>query len=232
MRLNRPALVLLVTGLLAAGCAVTHGTSRQGATALGKGQRILIMDPDVRLYVLTAGGLLEPQAEWTAAGQGYVATALTEELRAKALGTVRYEAPPDAERRHDHEQLLKLHDVVVGQALGGGQFLPTKKGRLEWSLGEDVQPLGRAQAAEYALFVVLRDSYASAGRHAASVAVAVLSLGTTSLSLGRQVGAASLVDLRTGDIVWMNQLVNQAGDLRTSDSARKAVRSLLGNLPK
>jgi hypothetical protein len=182
--------------------------------------------------VLTAGGLLEPQAEWTAAGQGHVAAALTEELRMKALQTVRYEQPAEPERRQTHDQLMKLHDVVTGQVLGGGRTLPTKKGRLEWSLGEDVRALGEAGNADYALFVVLRDSYASAGRHAASVAVAVLSLGTASLSLGRQVGGASLVDLRTGDIVWMNQLVNQAGDLRTPDSARKAVKSLLGNLPK
>src|SRR5262249_26023431 len=97
---------------------------------------------------------------------------------------------------------------------------------------DGVQSLGQAQAAEYALFVVLRDSYASAGRHAASVAVAVLSLGQASLPLGRQVGAASLVDLRTGDLVWINQLVDQAGDLRTAESARKAVRSLLSNLPQ
>jgi len=50
--------------------------------------------------------------------------------------------------------------------------------------------------------------------------------------MGQQWGAASLVDLRTGNLVWVNQLASPVGDLRTAESARKAVRSLLGSLPR
>jgi len=45
------------------------------------------MDPAVELYVLTAGGLLEPNAEWTEAARGHVATALGEELRIYVVQT-------------------------------------------------------------------------------------------------------------------------------------------------
>ncbi len=48
---------------------------------------------------------------------------------------------------------------------------------------------------------------------------------------GMQVGFASLVDLQTGDVVWFNRLVNQAGDLRTVEPARKAVDELLTDFP-
>lgn len=226
------ALAVIVTGLLAVGCAVTTGTARQDGTPPVRGQGILVMNPDVELYVLTAGGLLEPNAEWTGAARGHVTTALGAELRAKALDEVRYEPPQDPERKYAHDQLLKLHDVVVGVAISGGMTLPTKKGRLDWSLGEDVRALREAHGADYALFVVLRDSYASAGRHAMGVGVAILSLGTVAVPMGQQRGAASLVDLRTGNIVWVNQLFSSVGDLRTAESAQKAVRSLLGNLPR
>lgn len=226
------ALAVIVAGLLAVGCAVTTGTARPDGTPPVRGQRVLVMNPDVELYVLTAGGLLEPNAEWTTAAQGHVTTALGEEVRAKGLDAVRYEPPQDSERKYAHDQFLKLHDVVAGVAIGGGMMLPTKKGRLDWSLGEDVRALGEAHGADYALFVVLRDSYASAGRHAMGVGVAILSLGTVALPMGQQRGAASLVDLRTGNIVWVNQLFSAVGDLRTAESARKAVGSLLGNLPR
>lgn len=231
MKRMGPALVSLVTAVLTVGCAVTSGTSRQDGAFPARGQRILVMDPDVELYVLTAGGLLEPSAEWTGAARGHVMAALEEELRGKTLDAVRYEPPQDPERKYAHDQLLKLHAIVAGVVTGGGMALPTKKGRLDWSLGDDVRALGEASRADYALFVVLRDSYASGSRHAMGIGVAIVSLGTVAMPMGQQRGAASLVNLRTGNIVWVNQLFSSTGDLRTAESARKAVKSLLGNLP-
>jgi hypothetical protein len=48
---------------------------------------------------------------------------------------------------------------------------------------------------------------------------------------GQQVGFGSLVDLRTGDLLWFNRLINPAGDLRTPEPAMKAVDTLLVQLP-
>jgi hypothetical protein len=115
---------------------------------------------------------------------------------------------------------------------GSGPLLPTKKNRLGWSLGEDVRFLRDEYHADYALFVLLRDSYASEGRVATGVGVAILTLGMVAMPMGQQWGAASLVDLRTGEMVWFNQLFSSVGDLRTADSAGKAVSALLGSLPK
>ena len=49
---------------------------------------------------------------------------------------------------------------------------------------------------------------------------------------GTQLGFASLVDLRTGDIVWFNRLVSKYGDLRSPERARAAVQNLLADMPK
>ena len=51
------------------------------------------------------------------------------------------------------------------------------------------------------------------------------------VSGGQQVGFASLVDLRTGNIVWFNRIMNGTGDLRTADPAQKTVEDLLRELP-
>ena len=61
--------------------------------------------------------------------------------------------------------------------------------------------------ADYSLFVHLRDSYASPGRGVA-------------LEGGSQVGFASLVDLNTGDIVWINRLRRNSGDKCQASSAK------------
>jgi hypothetical protein len=46
---------------------------------------------------------------------------------------------------------------------------------------------------------------------------------------GSQVGFASVVDLKTGDIVWFNRLVRTTGDLRTAEAATETVDALVGD---
>jgi hypothetical protein len=48
---------------------------------------------------------------------------------------------------------------------------------------------------------------------------------------GFQSGFASLVDLRTGKIVWFNRVLSVDGDLRNPDDARDTVGELLQGLP-
>jgi hypothetical protein len=47
---------------------------------------------------------------------------------------------------------------------------------------------------------------------------------------GYQIGLASLVDLRTGQVVWHNLLVDQAGDLRDEAGARETAEDILKGL--
>ena len=47
---------------------------------------------------------------------------------------------------------------------------------------------------------------------------------------GYQVGLASLVDLRTGQVVWHNLLLDQTGDLRDDAGARETADDLLKGL--
>ena len=45
-----------------------------------------------------------------------------------------------------------------------------------------------------------------------------------------QVAFASLVDLKTGQIVWFNTLAATSGDIRTPEGAQKMVNSLLDTM--
>lgn len=230
MRGRLPAFWVLWLALLAAGCAQATTLARSEPVPQRAGEaRVLLMQPDVELYELTAGGLLEPKAEWTGSAREYVTTALREELQRKGARVIPYQPPSgNPSKEHAHTQLVKLHDAVGGSILFFGAALPTKKGKLDWTLGEGVGVLRDDFGTDYGLFILLRDSYSSGGRRTLMVMGALIGVGVPG---GRQVGFASLVDLRSGGILWFNQLVDPAGDLRTAEAAREAVKRLLENLP-
>lgn len=232
--LSRLAILLLV--VLNTACAQTKVATRDFA---GRppitGARVLLIPTAIELYEVTVGGLLEPKAEWTTSAKTHIAAALKEELAKKNAMLLHYQAPRnDPAKEAAHIQLIKLHDVVGGAILthyfGLGPSLPTKEGKFDWSLGQDARLLRENFDADYALFILIRDSYASSGRMAAAAMMSALYLFPVSPG-GQQVGFASLVDLRTGDLVWFNWLARGTGDLRQADTARDTVAALLTDFP-
>ncbi len=227
-------LAWLLIGILLTGCAQTTTFYRSESVRPRTAEvRVLLMQPDIELYELSVGGLLEPKADWTATAREHVTAALGAAFQAKNARVIPYQPPTqNPSKVYAHTQLVKLHDVVGGTILRhkyvAGLELPTKKDKFDWTLGQDVHVLREDSGAEYGLFILFRDSYASAGRKAMMF---VAALGGVGIPGGAQVGFASLVDLQSGDIVWFNRLINPAGDLRTPEAARKAVENLLADLP-
>lgn len=192
---------------------------------------IVVMPLDVELSQLTAGGMNEPHAEWTEAAHQHMAAALEEEARARNVKLVTFD--PEHGEPADRElaaELIALHRAVGSAVLTHqylGAALPSKQGKFDWSLGPSVAAISRShQQADYALFLFVRDSYATAGRIAVIAIAALLGAGVPG---GTQVGFASVVDLKTGDIVWFNLLLRGTGDLRTPDAAGETVKALVSD---
>ncbi len=99
----------------------------------------------------------------------------------------------------------------------------------DWTLGEGAQELGRTYGADYALFTYGRGSWSSGGRKALFLLAAMGGIG---LQMGSQTLFASLVDLKTGRVVWFNVAsASSNDDMRTPEGARKLVQSLMKNAP-
>lgn len=198
-----------------------------GFKALAEGTKVALMPIDVELFNISAGGVVEPHAEWTNTALGFMREGFS---RTREKSKVQF---VDVEDRTDEsiEELGRLHDAV-GKAIAFHHFgmftLPTKERKLDWSLGSDVKSIREKTGADYALFVHLRDSYASAERKAAMVVAAIFGVG---LGGGVQNGYASLVNLQTGDIVWFNRLMRASGDLREREPAMESVKALLAGFP-
>ncbi len=231
---GRGALVAVtIISLALVGCQATSFYSSKKLERGGAELRVLLMPPDVQLSLVTAGGMREPKAEWTAKAKTHITTALREQMRQRGANLVLYEAPSaDPAKLGAHTQLIRLHEAVGTSILVhkyGGLRLPSKKDKFDWTLGRQVRLFSDEYGADYALFIYLRDSYTSAGRAAVIFAAALLGAAVPG---GQQVGFASLVDLRTGDVVWFNMLARSTGNLRKLNPARGSVNALLKNFPK
>lgn len=220
----------LFFALSIAGCATTSSVNKiDRLETVGEQARILVMTPDVKYYLLTAGGVPQPHAEWTEAARTNFASALLDFVEEHDIEIV---ALPAQEELTELEfSYQKLYSAVGSTVLShhfGEIKLPTKKNVFDWSLGPGIGAIGEKYAADYALFSYYRDYQASGGRVALSFFAALMGVGVVT---GGEVGFASLIDLRSGDIVWFNRVTAGVGELREEESARAAVDNLFKNLP-
>jgi len=122
-----------------------------------------------------------------------------------------------------------------------GDYLPTKRGRgLDWTLGSDAVELGRKSGYDYALFLHAEDQVASTGRIVLGVlgaAGCIVGFCAPNIGGATQLDYASLVDLKTGEVVWFNVVRAGSevpgikfGDLRTPQGAAQMVERLLGRM--
>jgi hypothetical protein len=230
----------LSIGLLLFACAACTSTQRQASADFSPPQgdyKIVVMRPDVAVSVLTAGGTIEPREDWTNTARQEVLAAIQRQQLyhggTARLALTREDAGGSPETVLELE---RLHEVV-GQSIQLHKYvpyaaLPSKKGKFDWTLGELAVGYGASSGYDYALFLFARDSFSSGGR-AAVQALGVLGCVVGLCVIpggGLQQGFASLVDLKTGNVVWFNYLVSEVGDIRTAKGAEEMVTRLLSGM--
>ena len=215
-----------------AGCTVTNQrlAAQADIGAPAPNSKVLLVRPDVQLALLTASGLQEAKADWSRQGREDLTSEMKLALEHKSHLFEAFD--PDAVQDPHALQILRLHDAV-GQSIMAFNYglihLPTKTGTFDWTLGDGAQAIGRERNADYAVFVTAHGTYASAGRKAMMMAAALVG---ASVPLGSQRVFASLVDLKTGRIVWFNVAVaGPDADMRTEEGAKSLVESLLKGAP-
>jgi hypothetical protein len=244
--MRKSGLVLaLAASVAVSGCVQSRQFADVQFTPPQGDYRLLVMRPDVTVNSLTTGGMAEPRAEWTDQARANIVEALRAEQAGrggKALVLARRNELPNVSAE-EIADLERLH-YAVGNSIAlhkySGAALPSKRGKgLEYTLGEDAVSLGRRTGYDYALFLYAQDNIASTGRTALQViGVAGCFIGFCAPSGGsNQFAYASLVDLRTGEVVWFNILQTGSqlpgikfGDIRTPQGAAQMVDRLVGRM--
>ena len=244
--MRRLPLLICVAALPLAACVQTKQYANVEFTPPQGNYKLLVMRPDVSVGSVTTGGMVEPRADWTERARANLIAALKAQQaerggnaiimeRRDSLPGIAPDTVADLERLH----------YAVGQSIAlhrySGRYLPTKRGKgLDWTLGEDAVRLGQRTGMDYALFLYAEDSFASTGRVALQVlgvAGCVVGFCAPNIGGGGQFAYASLVDLRTGDVVWFNVLqagtqiagINM-GDIRKPEGAAQMVDRLLDRM--
>jgi hypothetical protein len=228
------ALVLASVLVAAPALAQEKSASKPGfVLPADKPVRILVFRPDVKVGSQSAGGVVTPNAEWTANARRLLAEAL---VAAKPGGASDVVFMPelegdDAAMLAEYRALFRgVAGTVLQHRLFKGNRLPTKITGFEYTLGPGAAKLGALGGGDYGLFIVTDDAYGSAGRKMLQIfAAAAVGAAVTS---GVHTGYAGLVDLKTGDLVWINADFKMGGDVRESDGAAKRVSQLLEDFPQ
>ncbi|MHC9417247.1 hypothetical protein ACYZX9_01425 [Sphingomonas citri] len=226
--------VALAIGATEPVSAQERSAVRPGFTLPRGTVQILLLRPRITVGAQSTAGLFQANADWTAQARERIDAALAAAQRTLGNEVVRAPEAIGADTRlvADYQALF----AVVAQSVIDYQFfkgnrLPTKKraDQFDWTLGPDVARIARGQGCDYALFVDTEDAYGSTGRKIFQLlAAATVGVGVRS---GEHTGYAGLVDLRTGDLVWLNADRQMGGDVRTPEGAAKRVAELLEGFP-
>ena len=245
MRIWGTAFALTASVALSA-CVQTRQYADVQFTPPDGNYKLLVLRPDVTVGSLTTGGMVEPRAEWTEQARSNIIAALKTQQAARGGNVTIVEhrnALPGVSEQElaDVERLNFVVDEAIVQHKYLGDTLPTKYGRgLDWTLGADAVRLGQKSGYDYALFLHAEDQVASTGRIALGVlglAGCVVGFCAPNVGGAEQLDYASLVDLKTGEVVWFN-VVDAAsqvpgikfGELRTPQGAAQMVDRLLGRM--
>jgi hypothetical protein len=228
------AAVLAAAVLLAAPAMAQEKTGIKPGFTLKPGTaRIILMRPSIKVGAQSTGGMFEPNADWTTQARENIGNAL-----ATAQATLGNKVVPfDDSTAGDPVQLTQyrnlfssLADSVIEYQFFRGNRLPTKgrKGQFDWSIGSEVAQLPGVKDADYILFITTEDHFGSTGRKILQVAAM---LGGVSVTSGVHKGYAGLIDVKTGQLVWLNADRQMGGDVRTPEGAVKRVGQLLEGFP-
>jgi hypothetical protein len=233
-RIASLSLILLLSAVSVPCLAQEKSAVRPGflATELS-GKRIILFRPFVWVGEQSTGGLPEPNADWTSQARVFLEAELK---RRQADFCNEIVAEPDllgadAKILREHKSLFNsVAESVTQYQFFKGNRLPTRKNKpFEWTLGRGAKRLAELTGARYGLFISVEDQYGSFGRKMFQLlAAGLVGVGIKS---GEHIGHAGLVDLETGDLVWLNSDGSMGGDVRTAEGMSKRVKQLLEDFP-
>jgi len=229
------ALPLLALAVLAGPAQAQEKTGNKPGFTLAPGTaKIVLMRPSIKVGEQSTGGLFEPNSDWTDQAKQNLGKAIADAQSGLGNLVVPYVEPPGASgaMAMEYRALFKaVVSSVVEYQFFSGNRLPTKKRKngFEWTLGPAIARLPGLEGADYALFIETEDQYGSTGRKMAQVVGALLP--GISMPSGVHKGSAGLVDLKTGDLVWLNADLAMGGDVRTEEGASKRVSQLFEGFP-
>jgi hypothetical protein len=193
--------------------------------------RIILFRPDIEVNEETVGGLDQPKADWSKQARLSLLSAMESEKIKRSFEFVQMDelTGKDAGVAEDYRSLFKVViNAAVEHKLFPGNKLPSKASQFNWTLGSGANQLAKNDAHNYGLYLFSYDSFPSAARSKSAVIGSLMGEGE---ARGQHYGYAALVDLKSGDMVWINVDLKMRGDPRNPLGAAKRISELLSGFP-
>lgn len=206
------------------GCTSTRDMTMPGYRLSGP-LSLALPRADVEVGRISIGGVAQADAARTARSRAEIERALSAFLRGDRVTPV-----PAAPALAEYEALHRTVATSIALHKYGEVPLPTKRGRFDWTLGPGVR--SAIGAGDHALFLTVRSYESDDGRKAMAVAGAIGCIVGLCLlpGGGEHIAYGSLVDVRSGDIVWFNVMTGGVGDPATPAGADALIARLLGSM--
>jgi len=238
----RAAASCTLIALLITGCATPKGSLHQGfAKNPGHGlpHRVLLVEPDIRVHEVSAGGVVEKVDDWSRQASGLAVESLRD---AAQRGNLFELVPASSVTPADQaalEQHAALYALVAGSAYGAQiSSFPAWRQRgaeFDYTLGPGLAGVAQHSQVDAAVFVVGSDYISTAGRKAAMV-FGILTGALTGMVIppGSAPAFMSLgvVDMRSGELLWYSTDFRAgAADLRDAAVMKSLIDGMMQTYP-
>ena len=179
----------------------------QPQTLQASSMRLLVLPLSVKVKEMSAAGIQDEVGEWTREAN----THILESLQSGHPHNHRFELHKLGELSSEEDAIVEEHvalfDAVAGSALAHTMLPPVAKAwqpkveHFDYTLGPGLAFLADKTGADKALIVFGEDVISTGGRKAAFIVAAAFGVG---IPMGHSFMIAGLVDLKSGDILWMD----------------------------
>jgi len=190
-------------------------------------KKVVVLPVNIEVVEVTAGGVEETVPDWSKEASQSVLKALSAAIDKQGLKEIAAPRLSGASAANVDEHLA-LYKLVVNTAARLGWKHKIK--HFDYSIGPGLREVVDKAGADVAIMVYGRDYVSTAGRKARAVAgnIPIVNIFTgPAPELGHSFIHVGVVDLRTGDLLWMNSNVRKGStNLRDPDDAAKMVKTI------
>lgn len=233
--------MVVLAGFLFTGCApLTYRANNEFKSYFVQKKKVLVLSPNMKIFQLTAGGVDQYKDDWSVGSKNFMAAELKAEL--ESFNTIDFvqldnNVLSESNRRFIEQQngifYIVAHSVVT-HTYESPTFFKHKIENFDYTLGEELSAFKDIVDAEAILFIDGRNYIWTAGRASLAFLSGAVGLFTgvyVPVPAGKEWLTASLVDIKTGDLLWFNYLA-MPGDMRMEKTVRRLSKKLFRDFPK
>ena len=190
-------------------------------------KKVVVLPVNIEVIEVSAGGVEEKVPDWSKEASESVFKALSAAIGKQGLKEMTAPQFTGASATNVDEHLA-LYKLVVNTASRLGWRHKIR--RFDYSIGPGLREIVDNAGVDVAVMVYGRDYVSTAGRKARAVAgnIPIVNIFTgPAPQLGHSFIHVGVVDLRTGDLLWMNSNYREGGtNLRDLNDATKMVNTI------